>query len=156
EAVRAKLRSTAFLVPGVTYVLRHATDGSIGEETYHYPGGLSDMIDFLTPAGDRPVSGTLLIKGEGSYFENAADENGVMRSKVERRSEVEVALRWGTGYETTVQCFTNTIANSHGGTHRKGFDRAAVKAIQEAVSKSRGLLKPKEDPPALDDVLEGL
>jgi DNA gyrase subunit B len=156
DAVRAKLRNTAFLVPGVSYVLRTATDGTIGEETFHYPGGLSDMVDFLTPSGDRPVSGTLLINGGGSYFENAADENGVMRSKVERRAEIEVALRWGTGYETTVECFTNTIRNVHGGTHKKGFDRAAVKAIQEAISKSRGLLKPKEDPPTLDDVLEGM
>ncbi|MFL6144997.1 MAG: type IIA DNA topoisomerase subunit B [Labedaea sp.] len=156
EAVRAKLRNTAFLVPGVSYVLRHAGDGAIGEETFHYPGGLSDMVDFLTPAGDRPVSGTLMINGDGTYLENAADENGVMRSKVERRAEVEVALRWGTGYEQTVECFTNTIRNLHGGTHRKGFDRAVLKAVQEAVSRSRGLLKPKEDPPALDDVLEGM
>jgi DNA gyrase subunit B len=156
EAVRTKLRNTAFLVPGVTYVLRTATDGTIGEETFHYPGGLSDMVDFLTPPGDRPVSGTLLINGDGTYLENAADENGVMRSKVERRAEIEVALRWGTGYATTVECFTNTIRNVHGGTHRKGFDRAAVKAVQEAIAKSRGLLKPKEDPPTLDDVLEGM
>lgn len=156
DGVRAKLRNTAFLVPGVTYVLRNATGGTIGEETFHYPSGLSDMVDFLSPSGDRPVSATLLITGDGTYLENAADENGVMRSKVERRAEVEVALRWGTGYETTVESFTNTIRNMHGGTHRKGFDRAAVKAIQEAISKSRGLLKPKEDPPTLDDVLEGM
>jgi DNA gyrase subunit B len=155
-AVRMKLRSTAFLVPGVTYVLRTATDGTIGEETFHYPGGLADMVDFLTPSGDRPVSGTVLITGDGTYYENAADENGVMRSKVERRAEVEVALRWGTGYETTVESFTNTIRNVHGGTHRKGFDRAVVKAVQEAISRTRGLLKPKEDPPTLDDVLEGM
>jgi DNA gyrase subunit B len=156
DGVRAKLRNTAFLVPGVTYVLRTATDGTIGEETFHYPRGLSDMVDFLAPSGDRAVSGTLLINGDGTYFENAADQNGVMRSKVERRAEIEIALRWGTGYETTVECFTNTIRNVHGGTHRKGFDRAAVRAIQEAISKSRGLLKPKEDPPTLDDVLEGM
>ncbi|MFC0439700.1 ATP-binding protein [Kutzneria buriramensis] len=156
EAVRAKLRNTAFLVPGVTYVLRDATEGSIVEESFHYPHGLSDMVDFLTPSGDKPVSGTLLINGDGTYFENAADENGVMRSKVERHAEVEVALRWGTGYERTVECFTNTIRNMHGGTHRKGFDRAVTKAVQDAISKTRGLLKPKEDMPTLEDVLEGM
>ncbi|WP_256564784.1 ATP-binding protein [Allokutzneria sp. A3M-2-11 16] len=156
EAVRTKLRNTAFLVPGVTYVLRNITEGAIEEEKFHFPNGLADMVDFLAPAGDRPVSGTLLVTGEGTYFENAADENGVMRSKVERHAEVEVAFRWGTGYERTVECFTNTIRNVHGGTHRKGFDRAAVKALQEAISKTRGLLKPKEDPPTLDDVLEGM
>ncbi|GGS47965.1 MULTISPECIES: DNA gyrase/topoisomerase IV subunit B [Actinokineospora] len=156
ETVRAKLRNTAFLVPGVTYVLRDATDGAIAEETFHFPGGLTDMVAFLAPDSERAVSGTLLIDGEGVYHENAADENGVMRSKVERRAEVEVALRWGTGYERTVECFTNTIRNMHGGTHRKGFERGAVKALQDAISKTRGLLKPKEDLPTLEDVLEGM
>jgi DNA gyrase subunit B len=156
EAVRTKLRNTAFLVPGVTYTLRVATDDTIGEETFHFPGGLVDMVDHLAPASEKPVSGTLLINGTGVYYENAADENGVMRSKVERHAEVEIALRWGTGYERTIECFTNTIRNVHGGTHRRGFDRAVVKAIQDAIGKTRGLLKPKEDPPTLDDVLEGM
>ncbi|MFC3894806.1 type IIA DNA topoisomerase subunit B [Lentzea rhizosphaerae] len=156
ETVRMKLRNTAFLVPGVTYVLRTALEDQISEEVFHYPHGLTDMVEFLAPSGDRAVSGTLVITGSGTYFENAADENGVMRSKVERSAEIEVALRWGTGYERTVECFTNTIRNMHGGTHRRGFDRAVLKAVQDAISKTRGLLKPKEEMPTLDDVLEGM
>jgi len=156
EAVRAKLRNTAFLVPGVTYVLRNATDGAIEEETFSYPNGLADMVDFLAPSDEKAVSGVLMITGEGTYRENAADENGVMQSKVERRAEVEVALRWGTGYERTVECFSNTIRNVHGGTHRRGFDRAVLKAVQDAIGRTRGLLKPKEDPPTLEDVQEGM
>ncbi|SDP94780.1 DNA gyrase/topoisomerase IV subunit B [Lentzea jiangxiensis] len=156
DTVRTKLRNTAFLVPGVTYVLRSALEDAISEEVFHYPNGLTDMVEFLAPSGDRAVSGTLVITGTGTYFENAADENGVMRSKVERQAEVEVALRWGTGYERTVECFTNTIRNVHGGTHRRGFDRAVLKSVQDAISKTRGLLKPKEEMPTLDDVLEGM
>jgi DNA gyrase/topoisomerase IV subunit B len=156
EAVRAKLRNTAFLVPGVTYVLRDATQGAISVETFHFPDGLTDMVDFLSPAGDKAVSGILLIVGEGTYKENAADANGVMQSNVERRAEVEIAFRWGTGYERTVECFTNTIRNVHGGTHRKGFERAAVRALTDAIRNARALLKPREDLPALDDVLEGM
>jgi DNA gyrase/topoisomerase IV subunit B len=156
EAVRTKLRNTAFLVPGVTYTLRVATDDAISEETFHYPGGLVDMVDHLAPASEKPVTGTLLITGTGVYYENAADENGVMRSKVERQAEVEIALRWGTGYERVVECFTNTIRNVHGGTHRRGFERAVLKSVQDAIGRTRGLLKPKEDPPTLDDVLEGM
>jgi DNA gyrase subunit B len=76
-----------------------------------------------------------------------------MRSNVERRAEVEVALRWGTGYDRTVECFTNTIRNVHGGTHRRGFERATVRALGEAIRNTRGLLKPKEEPPILDDLL---
>ncbi|MCR6487655.1 type IIA DNA topoisomerase subunit B [Amycolatopsis sp. OK19-0408] len=156
EGVRTKLRNTAFLVPGVTYVLRTAIEDTINEETFHFPHGLVDMVDFLTPSGEKPVCGTLLITGEGTYKENAADAAGVMQSNVERHAEIEVALRWGTGYERTVECFTNTIRNVHGGTHRRGFDRAMAKALQDAISKTRGLLKPKEDMPTIEDVLEGM
>lgn len=156
EGVRAKMRNTAFLVPGVTYVLRTAIEDTINEETFHFPHGLVDMVDFLAPSGEKPVCGTLLVTGEGTYKENAADAAGVMQSNVERRAEIEVALRWGTGYERTVECFTNTIRNVHGGTHRRGFDRAMAKALQDAISKTRGLLKPKEDMPTIEDVLEGM
>ncbi|WP_018784856.1 DNA topoisomerase IV subunit B [Micromonospora sp. CNB394] len=156
EAVRLKLRNTAFLVPGVAYRLRDETGEEAVEERFHFPAGLTDMVEFLAPAGDRPVSGTLLVTGEGTYRENAADANGVMQSNVQRRAEVEVAFRWGTGYERTVECFTNTIRNAHGGTHRKGFERALARTLAEAARNARGLLKPKEDAPTLDDVLEGM
>jgi DNA gyrase subunit B len=79
-----------------------------------------------------------------------------MQSNVERRAEIEIAFRWGTGYDRTVECFTNTIRNVHGGTHRKGFERALVRALTEAIRNTRGLLKPKEDAPVLDDLLEGM
>jgi DNA gyrase subunit B len=156
EVVRAKLRNTAFLVPQVSYVLRDDTGDEPVEERFHYPNGLVDMVDFLAPAGDKAVCGTLVITGEGTYRENAADENGVMRANVERRAEVEIALRWGTGYDRVVECFTNTIRNMHGGTHRKGFERALTRTLGDAVRNARGLLKPKEDPPTLDDILEGM
>ncbi|WP_435586808.1 DNA gyrase/topoisomerase IV subunit B [Micromonospora aurantiaca (nom. illeg.)] len=156
ETVRLKLRNTAFLVPGVAYRLRDETGEQSVEESFHFPNGLTDMVEFLAPAGDRPVSGTLLVTGEGTYRENAADANGVMQSNVQRRAEVEVAFRWGTGYERTVECFTNTIRNAHGGTHRKGFERALARTLAEAARNARGLLKPKEDAPTLDDVLEGM
>ena len=166
DAIRTRLRNTAFLVRTVRYVLREATgqpapavaaaEQQASEETFHFPEGLVDMVDFLAPAGDKPVCGTVLIAGEGRYKENAADANGVMQSNVERRAEVEMALRWGTGYERVVECFTNTIRNAHGGTHRRGFERAMLRALTEAVKNTRGLLRAKEDLPTLDDVLEGM
>ena len=33
-----------------TYVLRTAIEDTINEETFHFPHGLVDMVDFLTPA----------------------------------------------------------------------------------------------------------
>jgi DNA gyrase subunit B len=156
DAVRTKLRNTAFLVPGVAYTLRDETQPEPATETYHHPNGLTEMVEFLTPPGDKPVSGILMVAGEGTYRENAADANGVMQANVERVAQVEVAFRWGTGYDRTIECFTNTIRNVHGGTHRKGFERALVRALTEAIRNVRGLLKPKEDAPVLDDLLEGM
>ncbi|MEU4557999.1 DNA topoisomerase IV subunit B [Actinoplanes sp. NPDC023936] len=156
DAVRTKLRNTAFLVPGVQYTLFDATAEEPATETFHYPNGLTDMVEFLTPPGDKPVSGILMVTGEGTYKENAADANGVMQSNVVRHAQVEVAFRWGTGYERSVECFTNTIRNVHGGTHRKGFERALVRSLTDAIRNTRGLLKPKEEPPVLDDLLEGM
>jgi DNA gyrase subunit B len=156
DVVRTKLRNTAFLVPGVMYTLRDETAEETTNETFHYPHGLTDMVEFLTHAGDKPVSGILMVTGEGTYKENAADANGVMQSNVVRRAEIEVAFRWGTGYERTVESFTNTIRNVHGGTHRKGFERALVRALADAIRNTRGLLKPKEEVPVLDDLLEGM
>ncbi|WP_436527552.1 DNA gyrase/topoisomerase IV subunit B [Actinoplanes sp. HUAS TT8] len=156
EAVRTKLRNTAFLVAGVQFTLFDATAEEPATETFHYPNGLTDMVEFMTPASDKPVSGILLVTGEGTYKENAADANGVMQSNVIREAQVEIAFRWGTGYERTVECFTNTIRNVHGGTHRKGFERALVRSLTEAIRNARGLLKPKEEPPVLDDLLEGM
>src|SRR5262249_39406174 len=39
---------------------------------------------------------------------------------------------------------------------RKGFDRAVARALGDAIRNARGLLKVKEEPPVLDDFLEGI
>ena len=154
EEVRTKLRNTAFLVPGVTYVLNDHTGETSTHEEFHYPGGIVDMVDFL--GTDKRVTDTIVIRGTGTYKENAADEHGIMQTDVERTMEVEIALRWGTGYENVTECFTNTIRNIHGGTHKKGFERALGKVLIDAVKSTRGILKAKDEPPVLDDVLEGV
>jgi len=60
----------------------------LGTKAGHMPT-ISLSVDYLAPADEKPVSGTLVILGDGTYKENAADANGVMRSNVERRAEVE-------------------------------------------------------------------
>jgi len=156
EVLVTKMRNTAFLVKGLTLSLRDARHGAIEEQTFHYPGWLTDMVAFYGPSHEKPVTDTVIFAGTGTYRENAADENGVMQSGVVRTCEVEVALRWGTGYETVVESFTNVIGNGNGGTHRKGFDRALSRTLIEAINGARGLLKPKEAAPTLDDIVEGM
>ena len=74
---------------------------------------------------------------------------------VERELSVDVALRWGTGYETEVRSFVNVIATPKGGTHVAGFEAALTKTFNESLRDTR-MLKAAEPDVVKDDVLEGL
>ncbi len=75
---------------------------------------------------------------------------------VERDCEVDIALRWGTGYETTVRSFVNIIATPKGGTHMTGFEQALLKTLRKAVESNARRLKAGNDKVEKDDVLAGL
>ena len=52
------------------------------------------------------------------------DDDGHMTpTDVERELDVDIAVRWGTGYDTTSPSFVNIIATPKGGTHVAGFER---------------------------------
>jgi DNA gyrase subunit B len=77
-------------------------------------------------------------------------------TEVERTCEVDVALRWGTGYETEVRSFVNIIATPKGGTHLAGFEQGLLKSLREAVKANSRRLKAGDAKIEKDDVLEGL
>jgi len=154
-----RARQTAFLVPGLTLVVRdeRRIDGAEpSEETFHYAGGISEFCEFL--AQDRPISDTLRLTGSGTFTETVPmlDDSGHMTPRdVQRTLEVDVALRWGTEYDTVVKSFVNIIITPKGGTHVTGFERAMVKTVNEQLRAVK-LLKVNDDPVVKDDILEGL
>ena len=152
-AIRDRLRQTAFLVPGLSLTIRGAEHP---EETFRFDGGVKDFVDHL--AQDGAVSDTLQITGSGNYKETVPvldDKGHMVTQTVERHCEVDVALRWGTGYDTVVQSFCNVVRTGHGGSHQKGFDRAMTKTLNEALRTAK-VLKVKDDDVVTDDVMEGL
>ncbi len=152
-AVRDRLRQTAFLVPGLTLVIRGAGHE---EEVFRFDGGVADFVEHLAP--DRGVCDPIHITGSGNYKETVPvlDSQGHMvTTTVERHCEVDVALRWGTSYDTVVQSFCNVVRTGHGGSHQNGFERALLKTVNEALRTSK-ILKVKDDDIVKDDVLEGL
>ena len=79
---------------------------------------------------------------------------------VNRRCQVDIALRWVKDYATAVATFVNTIPTPHGGTHLAGFDRALTRAVNDSlladVKKLARLAKQGNDRAQREDVQEGL
>jgi len=155
EATLTRARQTAFLVPSLTLVVRDERSDEPSEETFHFEGGMKDLVEFVSV--DAKVSDTLLITGAGTFTESVPVLKGdvLVTEDVERSCDVEVALRWGTGYETDLRSFVNIISTPKGGSHVVGFERALVKTVVDAA-KSTKAVKASEEAPVKEDVLEGL
>ena len=156
EQLHDRLRQTAFLVPGLALAVLDRRSGELVEEVFRFDGGTADFVEHL--AVDGAVCDPVHITGSGDYKETVPvlDDSGHMTTQtVERHCEVDVALRWGTGYDTRVQSFCNVVATPHGGTHQNGFERALLKTLNETMKATR-VLRANDDPVVKDDVLEGL
>jgi DNA gyrase subunit B len=155
--LQARARQTAFLVPGLTIRISDARGrGEPVEETYCFTGGITEFCGFLAP--DTPLMDTLRVAGAETFTESVPvlDEAGHMTvTEVERELGVDIALRWGTGYDSTVRSFVNIIATPKGGTHVAGFERALVKTFGD-VARAAKLLKTGDEALIKEDVLEGL
>jgi len=75
--------------------------------------------------------------------------------EVERELDVDVAVRWGTGYDTELRSYVNVIATPKGGTHVSGFEQAVTKTFNEVMRTAKAL-KVNDADVVKDDVLEGL
>ncbi|WP_051096265.1 DNA gyrase/topoisomerase IV subunit B [Streptomyces sulphureus] len=159
ETLHARARQTAFLVPGLTLLVRdeRGTDGAEpSEEVFRYDGGISEFCEYL--AQDRAVCDVVRLQGEGSFKETVPvldDRGHMIPTEVQRSLGVDIALRWGTGYDTTVRSFVNIIATPKGGTHVSGFERSLTKTVNEALRAGK-LLRVADDDVVKDDATEGL
>ncbi len=160
DELHARARQTAFLVPGLTIAVRDERGRLNGEpddeQVFAFDGGVTDYVAYLAP--DAAVCDTVRLRGEGTFTETVPvlDGRGGMSTKdVERTVGVDIALRWGTGYEPTVVSFVNIIRTPKGGTHISGFERAMVRTLNDQLRAAR-LLKVADDSVIKEDVLEGL
>ena len=151
-----RARQTSFLVPGLELVIRDERGGEPREERFRHDGGIAEFCEFLSQ--DESVSDVVRLHGEDTFTETVPmlDDLGHMSPQdVERNLGVDIALRWGTGYETDVRSFVNIIATPKGGTHVQGFERGLTKTFNEVLRNARQL-KAADTDVIKDDVLEGL
>lgn len=151
-----RARQTSFLVPGLRIEVRDERGEEPTTEVFLHEGGISEFCEFL--ATDPPLTDVVRLQGHDTFEETVPvlDEQGHMTpSDVTRDLDVDIALRWGTGYDTVTKSFVNIIATPSGGTHVQGYDRGLVRAVGKALEGTRGLLKSGEEV-SKDDILEGL
>ena len=157
DALRDRARQTAFLVPGLAIRIHdHRENPKQAPEIFQFAGGLSSFCEHL--ATDEPVTSVIRLTGVGHFHENVPvldDKGHLMPQEVERELRVDIALRWGTGYDSQIRSFVNIIATPKGGTHLVGFERAITKVLNEQLRSQRSL-KASEDNVTKDDVLEGM
>jgi DNA gyrase subunit B len=160
----SRARQTSYLVPGLTLVISDergvaGTPGEHGrhEETFLHAGGIGEFAEFL--AIDPALTDVWRLQGSGTFHENVPvlDERGHMTpTELERECEVDVALRWGTGYETRTVSFVNIIATPKGGTHMTGFEQSMLKVFRKQLEINGRRLKVGSDKVEKEDVLAGL
>ncbi|MDN3478404.1 DNA topoisomerase IV subunit B [Curtobacterium sp. MCLR17_032] len=126
-------------------------------ERFRYEGGIGEFVEHL--AVDGAKTDVWRIQGSGTFKETVPmldDKGHMVSTEVERTCEVDVALRWGDGYETVFRSFVNIIATPKGGTHQAGFEAGLVKAVRTQVEANARKLKVGQDKLEKDDVLAGL
>jgi len=153
DVLAERARQTAYLVPGLGIAVRE--EGPEPREAeFRFDGGISEFCAHLSSG--EPVTDVIRLTGAGNFTETVPvlDDRGHMTpTDVERELQVDVAVQWGSGYDTVVRSFVNVISTPHGGTHVAGFERALVRALNEQLRAAR---LNKNGDVIKEDVLEGL
>ncbi|ONI62056.1 DNA topoisomerase IV subunit B [Microbacterium sp. CSI-V] len=152
-----RARQTAFLVPGLEIVISDERGDEPVETSYRFDGGISEFADFLAP--DSAITDTWRLTGTGTFTETVPvlqPGGSMVPTEVQRECEVDIAVRWGTGYDTTTRSFVNIIATPKGGTHQQGFEQGLMKILRTQVEQNARKLKVGNDKIEKDDILAGL
>ncbi|GAA1960637.1 DNA topoisomerase IV subunit B [Nocardioides panacihumi] len=151
-----RARQTSFIVPGLELVIRDLRGPDPVEEKFRHDGGIAEFAEFL--AHDEPVTEVLRLQGADTFTETVPmlDDLGHMTPQdVERELTVDVAVRWGVGYDTELRSFVNVIATPKGGTHVSGYEQAITRTFNDSM-KAAKVLKVNDADVIKDDVLEGM
>lgn len=158
EYIKFQLKSTAFLVPGINITINNNTDPENPHtETYKFDGGLPEMITTFT--GHEPIlPKPIHIETTGTFTEERSilQPDGSMKpGTITRNVQIDTAFTYTQTEDTILKSYVNIINTKNGGTHESGLWRALSRILINKIKTTKGLLKPKEEPPTLEDIKDG-
>ncbi|MBI1942607.1 MAG: type IIA DNA topoisomerase subunit B [Betaproteobacteria bacterium] len=113
------VRSKAYLLPGLTTVLRVETKG---EKTWKYERGMAQYFDFMLQGRELVAP---LFAGEKFFDEKAAQNT----SEIEAGEGASWAIGWVAEGEIFADSHVNLIPTRSGGTHEAGFRNGVFDAL---------------------------
>ncbi|HOO96897.1 MAG TPA: DNA topoisomerase (ATP-hydrolyzing) subunit B [Caldisericia bacterium] len=135
STLKNRLRELAYL-NSTLYI--SITDEISGEsEKFHFEGGLTEFVEFLSEGKDP-------LHREVLHFSDTLDD-----------IYVEFAMQYTDGYGETIFSFVNSIATGDGGTHVIGFHSAITRVLNDK-GQLHGIIKDANMKLAGDDTRDGL
>lgn len=126
EAIRERLRETAFLNPDLAITFFNLRDDK-EPEVFHEPNGIAGFVDSLVAQDQevKRITETVTVKGE---------RDGI---------KIDVSFCFTQTYGDNVVSFCNNINTMEGGTHVVGFKSGFAKVINQ-YARELGNLKGKD------------
>ena len=137
EVLQKRIKELAFLNKGLEINLFDERGEEDVSFQYYYEGGIKSYVEQMNETRD-------VLHDEVIYMHSEKDE-----------VEVEIALQYNNGYNSTLMSYANNIHTYEGGTHEDGFKRALTKVINNYGLKNR-IIREGEDRLSGEDVREGM
>ncbi len=134
DILAKRLRELAFLNRGIAIQLRDERENK--QDIFKYDGGIRQFVEYVD-RNKTPLHEVIFLHKEKDSV------------------DVEVALRYNSGYQENVFSFANNINTIEGGTHLSGFKTALTRVINTFARQDSGA-NGKDAKITGDDVKEGL
>ncbi len=135
ETLEHRARELAFLNKGLRIILCDLRTDK--KEEFLYNGGIIEYVKMLNSSKTPIHESIVYVEGSESDI------------------EIEVAMQYNDGYNSSIYSFTNNINTIEGGTHEDGVKNALSRIINNYAKKAN-LLKDKDETLMIDDIKEGL
>lgn len=133
--IKSRIKELAYLNPTVCFVFNDEQTPENSEE-FFFQKGIVQLVEDVNEAKSE-LHKTIHFK------------------RIKDRYEVEVAMQYHDGYNSTMLAYSNNIHQPDGGTHVSGFSAALTRVIN-SYGRKVGLIKEKDKNFVSDDVGDGL